>query len=103
MAKAVISKNIFASVKSAISKSFPISEILYKKQDLWIADLSPKTLSAKEYGYGILEIADQYRKVSIDSPLQFRIRITNIGVIQYGPNNPAPIGVAVVGFNNYII
>lgn len=36
--------------------------------------------------------------------LPFRIRFTNIGIDStYGPDNPAPIGIAVVGYNNYVI
>lgn len=35
--------------------------------------------------------------------LPFRVRFTNITVPGYGPNNPPGIGVAVIGFNNYIL
>lgn len=35
--------------------------------------------------------------------LPFRVRLTNIGIASYGPSNPAPIGIAIVGLNNYIL
>jgi hypothetical protein len=37
------------------------------------------------------------------SVLPFRVKFTTIGIESYGPNNPAPIGIAVIGFNNYIL
>lgn len=42
-------------------------------------------------------------KVKVNEVLPFRVRFTTLGVNSYGPNNPAPIGIAVVGFNNYVI
>lgn len=41
--------------------------------------------------------------IRIDSVLPFRVRFTNIKVPGYGPLNPAPIGIAVIGYNNYIL
>lgn len=33
----------------------------------------------------------------------FKIRITNITVPGYSPSNVPPIGIAIIGFNNYIL
>ncbi len=41
--------------------------------------------------------------VKVTEKMPFRIKITNIGVPGYGSNNPAPIGIAVIGFSNYIL
>jgi hypothetical protein len=41
--------------------------------------------------------------VKIEQALPFRIKLTSIGIEGYGPNNPAPIGIAVIGLNNYIL
>lgn len=35
--------------------------------------------------------------------LPFKIRITNITVPGYSPSNIPPIGIAIIGFNNYIL
>ena len=35
--------------------------------------------------------------------LPFKIRITNIKVPGYSPSNIPPIGIAIVGINNYIL
>lgn len=42
-------------------------------------------------------------RVKIENTIPFRVKFTNIGVPGYGPNNPAPIGIAVIGYNNYIL
>lgn len=42
-------------------------------------------------------------KTKVSQALPFRVKFINIGINAYGPNNPAPIGIAVVGFNNYVL
>ena len=46
-----------------------------------------------------------YKKVNakVNQSLPFRVRLSNITVSAYGPSNPAPVGIAVIGFNNYIL
>lgn len=46
---------------------------------------------------------EQRHKAKIIPVLPFRVRFTNIGIEGYGPGNPAPIGIAVIGINNYIL
>ena len=35
--------------------------------------------------------------------IPFRIRVTNITVPGYSPSNIPPIGIAIIGLNNYIL
>jgi hypothetical protein len=53
--------------------------------------------------YPISKISEGRRSVRINKVLPFRIKFTNIMVPGYGPSNPAGIGIAVIGFNNYIL
>jgi len=51
-------------------------------------------------------LSDLYSQNLITIPasvLPFRVKFINIGIESYGPNNPAPIGIAVIGLNNYIL
>ena len=41
--------------------------------------------------------------VKINHDLPFRVKFTTITVPGYGPFNVPPIGIAVIGFNNYIL
>ena len=43
------------------------------------------------------------RKATVISDLPFYIRVTNIMVPSYTPQNVPPIGLAIVGVNNYIL
>lgn len=60
----------------------------------------------------IIDVCDTYKsEVIYDSPfksfvmydLPFKIRIQNITIPGYGPSNIPPIGIAIIGFNNYIL
>jgi hypothetical protein len=59
--------------------------------------------SVKSYNYSIATLRKSRRYAKVDQSLPFRIRLTNITVSGYGPSSPAPIGIAVIGFNNYIL
>lgn len=48
-------------------------------------------------------IYPEIRSVKIKETIPFRVRFTNIQVPGYGPNNPAPIGIAIIGYSNYIL
>ena len=43
------------------------------------------------------------RKSIVISELPFKIRITNITVPGYSPIDVPPIGLAIIGLNNYIL
>jgi len=42
-------------------------------------------------------------KAKVESILPFRVRLENINLATYNANNPAPIGIQIIGFNNYIL
>lgn len=42
-------------------------------------------------------------RVKINNVVPFRVKFTNIGIPSYGPGNVPPIGIAVIGVNNYIL
>lgn len=44
-----------------------------------------------------------YPKIQASEVLPFRIRFTNVQIQGYDANNPAPIGIAVIGVNYYIL
>lgn len=69
-----------------------------------ITNKNKKSLKAiNALSYAIINVAKENRSVKIDEVLPFRIKFTNIGIPGYGISNPAGIGIAIVGFNNYIL
>lgn len=96
--------NIFGSLSTT---SFPISEITDIQARISTvtngihANAKSATLidyeqigNIKESSYSIIQISDF---------LPFRVSFTNITVKPYDVNNIAPIGVAIIGVNNYIL
>jgi hypothetical protein len=59
--------------------------------------------SVKSYNFSIATLRKSKRYAKVDQSLPFRIRLTNITISGYGPSSPAPIGIAIIGFNNYIL
>lgn len=53
--------------------------------------------------YAIINVANQNRTIRINEDLPFRIKFTNIQVSGYTKTNPPGIGIAVIGFSNYIL
>jgi len=53
----------------------------------------------------VSEVVDscKERKATVLYTLPFKIRIKNITVPSYTPTNVPPIGIAIIGFNNYIL
>ena len=49
------------------------------------------------------KIVQKSGMVQVTQKLPFRVKITNIGIPSYNSNTPAPIGIAIIGFNNYIL
>ena len=65
----------------------------------------PEGYTKKVYttDYGIAKPTYKKLNVKVNQSLPFRISIFNVGISAYGPSSPAPIGIAIVGFNNYIL
>jgi len=65
---------------------------------------SPYRLSKiNQAEYGIAKIINKQGRAKISQKLPFYVRFENIGIAGYGPSFPAPIGIAVIGLNNYIL
>ena len=65
----------------------------------------------KDYRVGFIKEEKTHRVKFIDIPgtvkinqvLPFRVKFINIGINAYGPGNAAPIGIAIIGLNNYVM
>jgi hypothetical protein len=62
-----------------------------------------KLKSLKSSSYPIFNIKKSRQVTKVEPVLPFRIKFVNIGVPAYGPGNVPPIGIAVIGINNYIL
>lgn len=62
-----------------------------------------KLKSLKSSNYSIFDIKKTKQVTAIEPVLPFRIKFVNVGIPGYSANNPAPIGIAIIGFTNYIL
>jgi hypothetical protein len=69
-----------------------------------ITDISDiRFKKVKQYNNPIAKILFSPRKAKLKSVLPFRVKFTTIGIEGFNSSNPAPIGIAVIGVNNYIL
>jgi hypothetical protein len=68
-----------------------------------ISDKSYKTKLVEQKNYSKIKVDGPNPVVLINAVLPFRVRFTNIGIQAYGPGNAAPIGIAIIGLNNYVM
>lgn len=46
---------------------------------------------------------DVSKKVKFSEILPFRVKFIQLDQTPYGPGNAAPIGIAIIGLNNYVM
>jgi len=103
MARSVIRPKVSGITKSIQTSDYSGVLITNQKPSSRISEENNivKTITTSNYPNSAITPSLRYSEIS--STLPFRIRFTTIGIDGYGPNNPAPIGIAVIGFNNYIL
>lgn len=68
-----------------------------------VIDHNSKAIKPKNYPITRVLIKKDF-STRVEETLPFRVKFSTIGIgPSYGPNNPAPIGIAIIGFNNYIL
>jgi len=70
-----------------------------------VKELQKSPITINQVKYSKINVKElQKSPTTIKEVLPFRVRFTNIGIRDdYGPLNPAPIGIAIIGLNNYIL
>ena len=75
----------------------PISEQVYRTTHR-LAHAQIKELDKRS-----IRINDINYKAKIEEIVPFKVQFINVGVFGFSKNNPAGIGVAVIGYSNYIL
>lgn len=66
-----------------------------------IASQKLSSLKNKDFYYS--KVSDSLYSAKIVNVVPFKVRFTNIGIEGYSAGNPAPIGIAIIGYSNYIL
>jgi hypothetical protein len=102
MAKAVVTDIKPGYLGSVEQTSYPNAYVTGEAHSAKITDIvhDAKVITI---GYPITKVMDiVYTAKAIDI-IPFYVRFTDIGIAGYGPGNPAPIGIAIIGVSNYIL
>lgn len=75
----------------------PISEQVYRTTHR-LAHAQIKELDKRT-----VRINDINHKTKVEEVIPFRVQFINVGVFGFSKKNPAGIGVAVIGYSNYIL
>jgi len=62
-----------------------------------------KAKSVKQIDTFKVKVSQDLPKAKVKNILPFRIRLENINLATYNANNPPPVGIQIIGFNNYIL
>jgi hypothetical protein len=103
MARAALFEKIkqrFSSIKDKESRNSRFDTVSHNAV---IVQTRQRLATFKSKSFFISDFGSVSARAIPESVLPFRIKFTNIGIESYGPNNPAPIGIAIIGFNNYIL
>jgi hypothetical protein len=104
MAKAVIIDSKVALTGSVKSTEYQIASATAIKHNAKATSISNFTQIKEAVDFPLSKITSIPIYVTAEDILPFRVKFTNIGIEGgYGPSNPAPIGIAVIGTNNYIL
>jgi hypothetical protein len=79
------------------------ADVILKDGSAMVQDKSYKTGKINTSTYALAKPVESKRSVKVSQRLPFYISFQNVTISGYGPSNPAPIGIAVVGFSNYIL
>lgn len=104
MAKAVVVPEENGTASRFDEADFFNSKVVFSKRRTKIEGEKNKLKSVNSKDYPISRIRENDRITRVEEVLPFRVKFINLGIgTIYNPNNPAPIGILVVGFNNYIL
>jgi predicted RNase H-like nuclease len=103
MANARIFQDVKLLLDFVVPKNDFSSKVNEEKRRVALSNITHSASKVKEKHYPNSLFKNLQRKVIVREELPFRVRFINKGFLAYGPENPPPIGVAVIGFNNYIL
>lgn len=103
MASASITNLVVGIMHSASKKDSVNLKLTNDSNSISIIESNNLVKSISRNNFGIAKPDFDRLAVNAQSVLPFRVRFYNVGIIGYNANNPPPVGVAVIGLNNYIL
>jgi hypothetical protein len=102
MAKAVITDIKTGYLSSVVATDYSNTSVTGEAHSAKITDIVHDA-KITNIDYPITTIQDIVYTAKPIDVVPFYVKFTNIGIEGYGPGNPAPIGIAIIGVSNYIL
>lgn len=103
MATSVILNRPNGSIKKAKESGYANTSVDTVNYYSKVKDIQHSTKSVKSTSYPVTKVIENVSDVKISDFLPFRVKFTTIGIDGYSSTNPPPIGIAVIGYSNYIL
>ena len=103
MVTVVFTDSSVRTVKSVVDAESKNFKVIPDKTSVKVIDLDHNTSKIESVNYPILKPIKSYQQTAVESVLPFRVKFTSVGIEGYTANRPAPVGIAVIGVNNYIL
>jgi hypothetical protein len=102
MAKAVITDIKTGYLGSVSQKDYATASVTGEAHSAKVTDIIHDA-KVTSISYPITKITNIEYTAKALNVIPFYVKFTNIGIEGYGPGNPAPIGIAIIGVSNYIL
>lgn len=103
MARVAITSIAEPSTEQVRNTNYSVTDVDFNQRTQIVKEISHNTRSVREKDFGILRLVFDDRQTKAETILPFRIRFSSVDLPGYGRENPPPIGIAIVGLNNYIL
>jgi hypothetical protein len=100
MSKTTILNAVTGTVKNLKDYAFGIFDIRQGSQKIDIKAINQNTSNVKNINFSITQINFSPIQAKPNTHMPFRVRFTTIGE---GREGIPPIGIAIIGYNNYIL
>lgn len=85
------------------STNYSNAKVIYSDRKVDVIEQRRSVGPIVETNYPITKINEDERKVLVDQVLPFRVRFINIDLPGYSAAHPAPIGIAIIETNFYVL
>ena len=103
MATVTIIDNNSGIARRTKSVDYPNASFDNLQGNVKVSDIVTTSKVLGPTNYPILDLADLSAKSSFQEISPFRIRFTSIGILGFPDGSAAPIGIAIIGYNNLIL
>ncbi len=103
MAQATFTDSSVRTVKSVVETNSKSLKVLPDKTTVHVQPTDYKFSSVDTISYPSAKPIKSLQKTVVEQILPFRVKFTSVSVEGFTSSRPAPIGIAIVGVNNYIL